>query len=110
MPYTIAVDFDDTLFLHTNYPEAKGKPNYKLIRLLSSLQLNYGMKIILYTCRENESLESAIRACEACALTFDEVNHSLKEWIDYYGNARKIGAHFYIDDKAIGYRHGKFKF
>lgn len=90
-PTTYAVDFDGTL-CENAYPEI-GAPNLPLIdKLISRRRL--GAKIILWTCREGEMLTRAVE--------FDAVNDNTEELKRAYGtNPRKIGADYYIDDKAM---------
>lgn len=96
----IAVDFDGTL-CSDEFPEI-GRPNTYLISLLKRLKADYGVKLILWTNREGELLEKAVKACEGWGITFDAVNANLPERMAKYGNdCRKVGADLYIDDKAI---------
>ena len=93
-----AVDFDGTL-CEECYPDI-GKPNDKLIEWLIDQRAN-GAKLILWTCREGEPLEEAVRWCKALGLEFDAVNENLSELKELWGNdTRKIGATLYIDDKS----------
>ena len=58
-----------------------------------------GHKLILWTCREGEPLEKAVKWCECYGLTFDAVNDNLPETIEKYGtNPRKIYCDFMLDD------------
>ena len=93
---TIAVDFDGTLCTDA-WPNI-GKPNIRLIKFLINWR-KQGNKVILWTCREGDMLESAVKWCESYRLIFDAVNANLPERIEYYKNdSRKIGADYYIDD------------
>ena len=95
----IAVDFDGTLCF-SNWPEL-GEPNLPLIHYLIA-QKHAGNKLILWTCRVGEALESAVSWCRDHHLEFDAVNDNLPEIIEKYGtNSRKITCDYYIDDKAI---------
>lgn len=98
-PTTYAVDFDGTL-CENAYPEI-GAPNLPLIdKLISRRRL--GAKIILWTCREGEMLTRAVEFCRCYGLEFDAVNDNTEELKRAYGtNPRKIGADYYIDDKAM---------
>ena len=82
------------------YPEV-GAPNLPLIdKLISCRRL--GAKVILWTCREGELLTRAVEFCRCYGLEFDAVNDNTEELKKAYGtNPRKIGADFYIDDKAV---------
>ena len=93
----IAVDFDGTL-CENKYPEI-GQPITYTIYSLKKLR-EQGNKLILWTCRENEMLENALKWCKEQGLEFDTVNDSLEEEKLKYGTSpRKIGADVYIDDK-----------
>lgn len=97
---TLAVDFDGTI-VHNAYPEI-GAPKYDVICALKQLQAS-GATLVLWTCRDGEELEKAINYCEKIhGLHFDYVNTDTDEALDKYtGRGRKVGADFYIDDKAI---------
>ncbi len=95
----IAVDFDGTLSFG-EWP-AVGPANFKLIDFLKERRHN-GDKIILWTCRDGEALDHALKFCEDHGLAFDAVNDNLPEIIEIYGNnSRKISCDYYIDDRAI---------
>ena len=91
-----AVDFDGTI-CENKWPEI-GSPNIKLIEFLKS-ERYIGNKVILYTMREGNLLDAALRFCEEYGLEFDAVNDNLPEMKEFYGsNPRKIFANYYIDD------------
>ncbi len=95
----IAVDFDGTLCF-SSWPEL-GEPNIRLIEYLRSWRES-GNKVILWTCRAGESLETAIAWCREQGLDFDAINDNLPETVAYYGNnSRKITCDYYVDDRAI---------
>lgn len=92
----IAVDFDGTLCKDA-FPLI-GEPNQPLIDFLIKWQ-EEGNKVILWTCREDGLLWTAVDWCADHGLHFDAVNCNLPERIEYYRNdSRKIGADYYIDD------------
>jgi hypothetical protein len=95
----IAVDFDGCLCKNA-WPEI-GEPNR--IRILELVRRrDAGDKLILWTCREGESLAEAVEWCRARGLEFDAVNENLPEMNAMYGNdSRKFGADEYWDDKAV---------
>ena len=96
---TYAVDFDGTL-CENAYPEI-GAPNFSLIEHLKAYRRS-GAKVILWTCREGEMLTRAVEFCRRYGLEFDAVNDNTDELKRACGtNPRKIGADYYIDDKAI---------
>lgn len=95
----LAVDFDGCL-CESKWPEI-GAPNTRLIERLKR-RVKQGDKLILWTCREGKQLDEAVEWCKAHGLEFDAVNVNLPEMNALYGNdSRKIGADYYIDDKAM---------
>lgn len=95
----LGVDFDGTLSLG-QWPGC-GPANVKLISFLIKRK-ECGDKLILWTCREGEELDTAINWCNNEGLFFDAVNDNLPEIIEKYRcNSRKISCDFYIDDRAI---------
>lgn len=61
-----------------------------------------GAKVILWTCREGELLTRAVEFCRCFGLEFDAVNDNTEELKRAYGtDPRKIGADYYIDDRAM---------
>lgn len=99
----IAIDFDGTLFELGEFPEF-GKPRWDIINRAKAEQAN-GAALILWTCRTDEDLADAIKACEAVGLQFDAINNSLPEWRTAFDNEpRKVGATEYWDDRAVSVR------
>ena len=95
-----AVDFDGTLSFG-KWPET-GPANNGLIDFLRKRQ-SAGDKVILWTCRAGDALDTAVEWSRDKGLVFDAVNDNLPEIVELYGtNSRKISCDFYIDDKAIG--------
>ena len=93
-----AVDFDGTLCEY-KWPDI-GEPNAEMIDYLKCQQ-RFGVKLILWTCREGERLQEAIDWCKEQGLEFDAVNENLPEIIEEFGkDNRKIFANIYIDDRA----------
>lgn len=94
-----AVDFDGTLSLG-QWPGV-GPANEELFCFLKKNQ-EQGDKIILWTCRENECLEEAVKWCRNQGLEFDAINSNLPEKIAECGtDSRKISCDYYIDDRAV---------
>lgn len=92
----IAVDFDNTLFL-TEYPDIVC-PNTPVIEI-AKRRRDEGDKLILWTCREGDVLEDAIKACRDYGLEFDAVNDNIPELKEKWGNnTRKVAADEYWDD------------
>ena len=93
------VDFDGTLS-YGQWP-GRGPANDGLINFLKRRKES-GDKLILWTCREGDDLEMAVKWCQEQGICFDAINDNLPEIIEKYGcNSRKISCDFYIDDKAI---------
>lgn len=107
MQKAIAIDFDGTLCTN-DYPNI-GEPNWEIIAEAKMEQAN-GAGLILWTCREGEMLDAALKACEEWELHFDAVNESLPSWKKEYGNnPRKVGASEYWDDRSVRVRNGRFE-
>lgn len=94
----IAVDFDGTL-CEDKWPKI-GEMNEELILSLIWRQ-RHGASIILWTCREGEKLDEAVKACEAKGLYFEAINENLEHTVVYFGGnrPRKVFATEYIDDR-----------
>ena len=99
----LAADFDGTLF-KSAYPNI-GDPIWKTIEYCKAHKAGGGI-LILWTCRTDDALQNAIKACEEVGLIFDYINENTREHICEYGGSdcRKIFADEYIDDKAINVR------
>ena len=94
----IAVDFDGTLC--TNCYPGVGFPNQVVIDYIKA-EKKHGAKIILWTCRTGDILDTAVSWCKDQGLMFDAVNENLPEIVDAFGSdTRKIFANEYIDDLA----------
>lgn len=97
-PPTIAVDFDGTL-VENKFPDI-GEFNETVLNALLVYQQK-GYKIILWSCRTEDMLEAAVRACSERGLVFDAVNSNLPEVVSYFGgDTRKVFANFYWDDRS----------
>lgn len=96
----IAVDFDGTL-VEDKYPEI-GEPIQSVWDAIRQEQ-NRGSKIILWTCRNGEALEKAVKFCsEEMRFHFDAINENLDEIkVLYGGDTRKVFASEYWDDKSV---------
>lgn len=96
---TIAVDFDDTLFV-TRWPDI-GEPIWSVICAAKEEQAA-GADLILWTTREGKYLEEALAACASVGLTFAAVNENTEYMKQLWGNdPRKVGADEYWDDKSV---------
>jgi len=101
MPFTLAVDFDQTLFNDSI-------PNSDVIKKVREFK-KAGAEIALWTCREGTLLEEAISLLKNAGLKFDSINEntpSAQKFIDQKKEdgielaTRKIMTDFYVDDKA----------
>lgn len=101
----IAVDFDGTIVEH-RYPEI-GKEIPFAISTLKELQKD-GHKLILWSVREGEYLDAAVKWCEERGLRFIAVNRNLDEvgpgesLATNPSYSRKLKAHVFIDDRNVG--------
>lgn len=94
----IAVDFDGTLIEEGKWPGI-GATNEKVLNYCKDEQAK-GTRIILWTNRVGEPLETAIRWCEEHGLRLDAVNDNVPEAVEFFGtNTRKIYADEFIDDR-----------
>ena len=91
----VAVDFDGTLSLDSQYPDI-GQFNTPLYEALMKLK-GIGWSIVLWTCREGKELKEAVVWCANNGLEFDAVNENPPE-VPF--KSRKVVANIYIDDNA----------
>jgi ribonucleotide monophosphatase NagD (HAD superfamily) len=99
----LAVDFDGTI-VADQFPEI-GEPLFGAIAALKQLREN-GNQLILWTCREDSParkyLSEAVDFCRSHGLEFDAVNcNASGNPYSHLGEARKVYADFYIDDKSL---------
>jgi len=98
----IAVDFDGTIVEH-RYPSI-GKVKPFAIETLTQLAQD-GHKLILWTSREGNLLEEAVKWCEQQGLHFYAVNSNYPAEglvFDSESKSAKVTADIYIDDRNIG--------
>lgn len=100
LPKILAVDFDGTL-CENAYPDI-GLPKHDIIKSVMKCA-SKGYKIILWTCRNRESLSEALEWCKGLGLEFDAVNTNLPEVQEFFGggDTRKVFADLYLDDKNV---------
>lgn len=94
----IAVDFDGTI-VENCFPGI-GQEFPDAVDNLIRLQKEEHHRIILWTVREDELLESAVKWCEERGLKFYAVNKNNPE--EKIALSRKIIADLYIDDLNLG--------
>jgi len=93
----ICIDFDGTIVEHS-YPEI-GDPLPQAIEVIKEIQ-QAGHKIILWTCREGNTLQQAVDFCRKHDIEFDGVNEAINDFREE-GLKRKPFADYYIDDRNI---------
>ena len=91
----VAVDFDGTLSLDSQYPNI-GRFNTHLYEALMELK-GIGWSIVLWTCREGKELREAVIWCANNGLEFDAINENPSH-VPF--KSRKVVADMYIDDRA----------
>lgn len=97
----IAIDFDGTIVEH-KYPQI-GKEIPFAIVTLKKLQED-GHRLILWSCREGQLLEDAIRFCRERGVEFFAINSNYPdEDVDRGAvRSRKLKADMFIDDRNVG--------
>ena len=101
----VAVDFDGTLSLDSQYPNI-GRFNTHLYEALMELK-GIGWSIVLWTCREGKELKEAVEWCKMNGLEFDAINENPPE-VPF--KSRKVVANMYIDDRAYMPKTDFYKF
>lgn len=91
----VAVDFDGTLSLDSQYPDI-GRFNTHLYEALMKLR-SIEWSIVLWTCREGKELKEAVEWCKMNGLEFDAINENPSH-VPF--KSRKVVADMYIDDRA----------
>lgn len=99
----VAVDFDGVL-CKNEFPEI-GPPNYEMVSLVRQL-IDEGNEVVLWTTRNGNELESAVKWCKDRGLTFCAVNEPAPSNHEMYKDrylvpSRKIYADVYIDDHNL---------
>lgn len=95
----IAIDFDGTIVEHA-YPKI-GKEMMFAFATIKALA-EKGHRLILWTYREGELLEEAVKYCEANGVTFYAVNESYPGERNEKEYPRKLNADLFIDDRNVG--------
>jgi len=96
---TIAVDFDGTIVEHA-YPKI-GEEMLFAFATLKELQKR-GHRLILWTYREGEMLEAAVKYCEENGFKFYAVNESYPGERNTPKYSRKLECDLFIDDRNLG--------
>lgn len=100
IPRIIAVDFDGCLATVGDGWPGVGDPIRETFKALQQ-ELEAGAKWILWTVREGEVLDNAIAFCHEHGLYPDAVNSNIPEFIERFGDSRKIFADEYWDDHSV---------
>lgn len=95
----IAVDFDGTI-VEEAYPQI-GKPIPFAIDVLKKLIYEDHHQVILWTVREGELLDDAVRYCRERGVEFYAIN-KLHPELETELQPRKIAVDIFIDDRNIG--------
>jgi len=92
----IAVDFDGTITKEHNFQNfsQNDEINPHAVEVLNRLH-EKGCRIILWTCREGQTLEEAKIYCNNHSIPIDYYNENVPE---LHFTARKVFANYYIDD------------
>jgi hypothetical protein len=108
MPFTIALDYDDTCFM--GGISKLGPPNKDVLNKAIEFK-EAGAEIALWTCREGKTLAEAIARCKEYGLEFDSINENPPSSRQFVNDQikqgdplalRKILCDIYVDDKAFG--------
>lgn len=99
----IAVDFDGVL-CENKFPDI-GKPAYEVISLVREM-MDAGHEVILWTSRNGQELENAVKWCHDRGLHFCAVNGPAPSNAEAYEGmyevpTRKVYADVYIDDHNL---------
>lgn len=96
----IAVDFDGTL--HVGSWPGIGAPAPYAVETMQKLH-DEGHYLIIWTCREGRQQTEAVNWLLDKGIPFDRINeHEAGNIAKYGGDARKVYAHLYVDDKQVG--------
>jgi len=96
----IAVDFDGTL--HTGEWPSIGEPMPFAIDSMNRLKAD-GHYLIIWSCREGREQTAMVNWLLDRGIPFDRVNdHHPDNIVKYGGDARKVCADVYIDDRQLG--------
>lgn len=98
----IAVDFDGTIVEH-RYPEIGRERPYatQVLRML----IEERHQLILWTMREGQLLEDAIKWCDERGVTFYAINSDMSDRFsntDRGNYSCKVNADIFIDDRNVG--------
>lgn len=96
----IAVDFDGTIVEH-RYPKIGEEVPFAVQTLKMLIKEQH--RLILWTVREGELLDEALKWCRERGIEFYAANRDYpEEKDDHKGLSRKIKADIFIDDRNLG--------
>lgn len=98
---TIAVDFDGTIVEH-KYPEIGRELPFATETL--KMLIADGHRLILWSVREGELLDNAVKWCEERGVQFFAINKDFPEEnaAEYKDHSRKLKVDMFIDDRNVG--------
>jgi hypothetical protein len=95
---TFAIDFDGTIVEH-EFPEIGPERPYA-IKTMRALQ-KVGHKIIIWTCRNGDSLDAMEQWFEKQKFIPDAINKSIVPYSNYGFSFPKVYADVYLDDRSF---------
>lgn len=96
--YAVAVDFDNTITTNSTYYHT-GNINAEAVDYIRKIK-SLGCVIVLWTTREGDDLDEAIKMVEDNNIPIDFYNE-----YPYREPSRKVNVDFYIDDRSYpGYK------
>lgn len=99
-PLIFAIDFDGTIVCD-KYP-CIGELVPQAAECIRELK-RMGHTVIIWTCREGTDRERMVKFLDDHNIPYDRINEHAPEMIQRYGgDARKVYAHCYVDDRGIG--------
>lgn len=102
--YVLAVDFDQCL-CYSHFPECgEETPICNFIRSIQDMDYVQ----ILTTCREDNSLELALKWCKEHNIRIDYANENDPERIKIYEDCRKVFCNMLIDDTSYNFNMEDF--
>ena len=99
----VAIDFDGTLFSEGKFPLV-GDPIYEMIWFANYLY-NIGFQTVIWTLRSGKRekvKEAAVEALKRLNVNYDYWNQTPEDTRKDWGDQRKLGVHYFIDDRNAG--------
>ncbi len=95
----IGVDFDGTIAAKAKFPDIGA--DLGAVPWLQLLHNHPQINLVLYTMREGEALNDAVRWCNHRDIWFHEINE-VQEQKKWAGQSRKLHFDILVDDLALG--------